>query len=345
VSRASDSVTPHSLATTAETRPAPHGPANTTLGIAMVVGAAALFAANGTAAKLILRSGLDPQRLTLLRAAGACAGLMIFATLLSWRTRDWRRLRVTRRELPLLGVYGLIGYFLVPALYFFSISRIPIGIALLFEFTAPLFVALWARFGQRRRVRPRLWAGLALSLIGLACVAELWTDFRLDAWGVTASLLAAVLLGVHYVLGARTVQRRDPISLTGFAFGVSAVAGSAYQVIVDGPGMRAAGWEPLSGTIDGFPVWLLAVYLVIGGSIVPYSLVVSSLRHLPATSASIIGMVEPVIAGAIAWFALGEVLDLPQLAGSALLLAGVGLAETARISRQPVTVMGESLNA
>jgi drug/metabolite transporter (DMT)-like permease len=313
--------------------------------VVMVVSAAALFAANGTAAKLILRSGLDPQRLTLLRAAGACAGLMVVAALLSWRTRDWSRLRVTRREVPLLGVYGLIGFFLVPALYFASISRIPIGIALLFEFTAPLFVALWARFGQHERVRTRLWVGLALSLVGLACVAEIWGDLRLDAVGVGASLLAAVLLGAYYVLGARTVRDRDPVSLTGLAFGVSALAGVAYQLIVGGPGITAAGWRPLTGTIQGVPVWLLAVYLVIGGSIVPYVLVVASLRHLPATSVSIIGMVEPVIAGGIAWFALSEVLNLAQLAGSALLLAGVGLAETARVTRRPAIVVGESLNA
>ena len=160
-----------------------------------------------------------------------------------------------------------------------------------------------------------------------------------------AALLAAVLLGAYYVIGARTVQDRDPISLTGLAFGVSAVAGMAYQLIVGGPGLTAAGWKPLSGASAGVPVWLLAVYLVIGGSIVPYSLVAGALRHLPATSVSIIGMVEPVIAGAIAWFALSEVLDMAQLVGSVLLLAGVGLAETARISREPVTVVGESLNA
>jgi len=335
VSRTLDSVTTHPIAAVKKT----------TLGVVMVIGAAALFAANGTAAKLILRSGLDPQRLTLLRAAGACAGLMLVAALLSWRTGDWRRLRVTRRELPLLGVYGLIGFFLVPALYFVSISRIPIGIALLFEFTAPLFVALWARFGQHQRVRGRLWIGLALSLLGLACVAEIWGDLRLDALGVGASLLAAVLLGAYYVIGARTVRDRDPISLTGLAFGVSALAGLAYQLIVRGPGVTAAGWRPLTGTIQGLPVWLLAIYLVIGGSIVPYALVVTALRHLPATSVSIIGMVEPVIAGGIAWFALSEVLNVAQLAGSVLLLSGVGLAETARIAERPVTVVGESLNA
>jgi hypothetical protein len=54
------------------------------------------------------------------------------------------------------------------------------------------------------------------------------------------------------------------------------------------------------------------------------------LRHLPPTSTGIVGMVEPVFAGAVAWFALGEALTLFQLAGAALILAGVVLAETAR---------------
>ena len=84
---------------------------------------------------------------------------------------------------------------------------------------------------------------------------------------------------------------------------------------------------------------------MIGGSIIPYVLVVAALRHLPATSVSIIGMVEPVIAGGIAWFTLDEVLNPAQLAGSALLLAGVGLAESARVARSPAAVVGESLNA
>jgi drug/metabolite transporter (DMT)-like permease len=48
-----------------------------------------------------------------------------------------------------------------------AIRQLPVGIALLFEYTAPVMVALWARFGQRRPVRRRLWLGLALSLAGL----------------------------------------------------------------------------------------------------------------------------------------------------------------------------------
>ena len=161
------------------------------VGVAMVVGASALFAVNGTVSKLVLRAGFDAPQLTLLRASGAFLGLLLLSLVMR---PGARRLRVRRHELPLLLVYGVAGFYLVPMLYFVAISRMPVGIALLFEYTAPLLVALWARFGQRTQVRPRLWAGLALSLAGLACVAEVWGELRLDRLGVAAGLGAAVLL-------------------------------------------------------------------------------------------------------------------------------------------------------
>src|SRR6266545_4344967 len=99
---------------------------------------------------------------------------------------DARRLAVRRQELATLVVFGLTGLFLVPMLYFVAISRLPVGIGLLFEYTAPLLVALWARFGQRRPVRTRSWGGLVLSLAGLACVAEVWGQVRLDRVGIAA---------------------------------------------------------------------------------------------------------------------------------------------------------------
>ena len=303
------------------------------LGVAMVVVASALFAVNGTVSKLVLRAGFDAPQLTLLRAAGAFTGLLLLSVLVR---PGARRLRVRRDELPLLIVYGLSGFFLVPMLYFVAISRMPVGIALLFEYTAPLLVALWARFGMRQQVRPRLWGGLALSLAGLACVAEVWGDLQLDGLGVLAGFAAAVLLAFYYVLGARGVQRRDTLSLTTWAFGASAVAGLITRAVTAGTG----GWEPLGGTEAGVPVALLCCYVVVLGSIAPYLLLAMALRHLPATSVGILGMVEPVIAATVAWITLGagEALNPAQLAGGALVLAGVTLAETARAapSRTPV---------
>ncbi len=283
----------------------------------MVVASGALFAVNGTVSKLILRAGLDAPRLTELRATGAVLGLSVLILTLP-RERRRGRLAVTRRQLPLLAGYGLAGFFLVPMLYFVAISRLPVGIALLFEYTAPLFVALWARFGQHQPVRPRLWLGLALSLGGLAAVAEVWHDVRLDGIGVAAGLGAAALLTLYYLLGARGVAARDTLSLTWWAFAVAALAGALTRPWWTFP------YRILAGT------WPLVLYLVLAGSIASYLLVAAALRHLPPASVGIIGMVEPVIASAVAWLVLDERLDAAQLTGGALIIIGVGLAETAR---------------
>jgi drug/metabolite transporter (DMT)-like permease len=304
------------------------------LGVAMVLLSGALFAVNGTVSKLVLRAGFDAPQLTLLRAAGAFTGLLLLSVVLRPAVG---RLQVRRHDVPLLVGYGLSGFFLVPMLYFVAISRMPVGIALLFEYTAPLLVALWARFGQHRRVRARLWGGLALSLAGLACVAEVWGDLRLDGLGVAAGFGAAVLLAFYYVLGARGVQQRDTLSLTTWAFGASAVAGLLTRAVTAGTG----GWEPLTRTEAGVPVALLCCYVVVLGSIAPYLLAAAALRHLPATSVGIIGMVEPVIAAAVAWLTLGagEALNAAQLTGGALVLAGVILAETARAAPEAVLTL------
>src|SRR5690349_10121220 len=103
----------------------------------MVLAGSTLFAVNGTVSKLAAATGIDAPQLTALRAGGAAVGL--FALALPVRPR---RLRVTRREAPLLVAYGLAGFFLVPMLYFVAITRMPVGIGLLFEYTAPVLVAL-----------------------------------------------------------------------------------------------------------------------------------------------------------------------------------------------------------
>jgi drug/metabolite transporter (DMT)-like permease len=293
----------------------------------MGLAAGALFAVNGTVSKLVLRAGIDAPQLTLLRAAGAFAGLLLLSLVVR---PGAARLRIAPAQLPLVIGYGLTGFFLVPMLYFVAISRLPVGIALLFQYTAPLLVALWARFGQRRQVRPRLWLGLAISLAGLAAVAEIWGDPRLDGPGVLAGFGTALFFALFYVLGAHGIQRRDALSLTAWAYGVSAAAGLLVRAVTAGAG----GWEPLRETSGGVPVILLCGYVIVLGSIAPYLLLAAALRHLPAISVGIVGMVEPVVAAAVAWAVIGagEALNAAQLAGGLLVLAGVALAETARVA-------------
>lgn len=294
-----------------------------TLGMTMVLCAGSLFALNGTVSKLLIQGGFDAPQLTTFRAAGAFLGLLALAAVVK---PGPRRLLLRRAELPLLIGFGLTGFFLVPMLYFVAISRLPVGIGLLLEFMAPLFVALWARFGRRQQVRPQLWVGLTVCLTGLTLVAALWSGrLDLDPLGTAAGLAAAILLAVYYLLGTRSAADRDPISMTCWAFGVSAVAGAIVRPWWHFP------FGVLGQRSDGVPMWLLACYLITLGTIGPYLLVSAAMAHLPPTSVGIVGMIEPVLAGGFAWVLLDEVLSGTQLLGGFFVLVGVLLAETARV--------------
>jgi drug/metabolite transporter (DMT)-like permease len=294
------------------------------LGVTMVVVAATIFALNGTVAKLLLQGGYDAPQLTTFRATGAFLGLFVVIV----ARGGLPSLKARRDELPRLIVFGLAGLFLVPMLYFVAISRLPVGIGLLFEFTAPAFVAVWVRFGERQPVRRRLWVGLGLCLIGLVCVTQIWAgELSLDRLGIAAGLTSAILLAFYYVMGSKTVASRDPLSVTCWAFGVAAVAGAVVR----------PWWNFNAGLLltssGGVPMWLLAIYLLIFGTIIPYLLISFSMQHLPPTSVGIIGMTELVLASIFAWFLLSEQLTPAQIVGGLVLLTGVILAETARTAQ------------
>lgn len=305
------------------------------LGYAMVLSGAALFAVNGVVAKVALASGLSSLRLTEVRITGAAVGLMTVLAL----TRP-RILRVTRRELPFLAVFGIGGLAFVQWLYFLAIHRLEIGIALLIQYLAPLLVALWVRFVVHRPVRPRLWVALALSLTGLALVVQIWrgSDTGLDGLGVIAALGGAFAFAGYILLAERGVTRRDAVSLTAYGFLFGALFFAVIQPWWTFPTQHFSQRVSLLGHLSSFhlPVWALMLWIIVLGAIVPFALFVGALHHIPATRASIAAMFEPVVASAVAWAWLGEALDPVQVMGGAVVLCGIALAQTARAEPEPV---------
>src|SRR3970040_1373405 len=165
------------------------------LGYAMVATAAALFAVNGSVSKVVLDSGLSSVDLAQIRASSAALGLLAF--LLASAPPN---LRVTRRDLLFLLAFGVVGVALVQWLYFVAIHNLPVGIALLIEFTAPLFVALFCRFVYRELSRRRIWGAVALWITGLALVVEVWAGVAFRTVGVRAALGGAVGLTAYLLM-------------------------------------------------------------------------------------------------------------------------------------------------
>ena len=298
------------------------------LGYAMVWTAAILFAVNGTVSKVVLASGLSSLELTQVRSIGAFATFALALALAAPK-----RLRVTRGELPYLVLFGVTGVAFVQWFYFLSIHRLPVGIALLIQYLAPLLVALFARYVLREPVRRRIWVALVLALAGLTLIVNVRGDASaLDGVGVAFALAGAGAYATYLLMAERGVRVRDPISLACYGFLFAALFWLVVQPVWLFPGGRIDDRVSLLGNLGDveLPVWLLILFVVLAGTVVTFGLVVAALRHISATRVGIVAMLEPVVATAVAYFWLDETLGAAQLGGAAVVLAGIALAQTAR---------------
>lgn len=297
------------------------------LGYAMVAVAACLFAVNGTVSKVVLGSGLSSLELTQIRSTGAAVGLLAFLVAFARR-----RLRVGRRELLFLVVYGVTGVAFVQWLYFVALQHLPVGVALLIQFTGPLWVALFARFVYHEAIGRRVWVALACCLIGLTLVVELWTGVAFSTIGITAALGASFALATYILMAERERKHRDPVSLSFYGFLFAAIFWAIVQPLWKFPWHVLGDTVSLQGNLSdrSAPVWLLVGFVIVVGTMVTFSLLTGALRHIPATRAAIVSTLEPVLATIIAWAWLGESFGPSQLVGGAIVIAGIFLAQTAR---------------
>lgn len=309
------------------TEPAPPSLGRPRFGYAQVLAGALLFGFNAPVSKVVLEAGVEPARLAALRCTGSAAGLLVLLL-----AANPARLRVRARDLPALAVLGLAGAALIQWLYFVAIDRLPVGIALLLEFTGPLMVALYSRVVLRHALPRQVWLALGLTLAGLALVAQVWRDAGLDPVGVAAGLGAGACLATFYLLGQRGLEDRDPVALSFWMFLFAAAFWAVAQPWWNFDPAVLAHHTSLLGDLAGttVPVWMPLVWVIVLGTLVPYALEVAALRHLPATTCGIVATIEPVVAAVAAWVWLDEVLSTTQLVGGALVLVGVAAVESAR---------------
>jgi drug/metabolite transporter (DMT)-like permease len=304
------------------------------LGFALVIAGSVLFGVAGSVSKVVLDAGVTPARLTALRCLGAAVGLLAYLLVTTPS-----RLRISRRDLPVLVAVGLAGAAFVQWLYFVAIDRLPVGIALLLEFTGPLLVAVWSRVVLREAVARGVWFALALALAGLATVARVWSDTGLDGTGVLAGLGAACCLAAFYLLSKHVISTRGlhPLTLSFWMFATASAFWAVVQPWWDFAPSSLTAAVSLQGALAdvAVPLWLPVAWIVVLATLVPYALALAALAHLSPTATGIVGMGEPVIAAAVAWVWLGQTLTAVQLLGAGLVLAAVGIVQLQTQSPRP----------
>jgi drug/metabolite transporter (DMT)-like permease len=171
-----------------------------------------------------------------------------------------------------------------------------------------------------------------MCLTGLALVVELWAGVAFSTVGVTAALCGALGLTAYLLMAERERQHRDAASLSFYGFLFAALLWAVLQPLWEFPWDALGKDVSLEGNLSQYsvPVWSLVAFIVVIGTMVTFSLLTGSLRHISATRASIVSTLEPVVATVVAWAWLGETFGATQLIGGAVVIAGILVAQSAR---------------
>jgi drug/metabolite transporter (DMT)-like permease len=315
------------------------GRAERVRGYLLVVLAAVLFSVNAGVSRAVQNAGVGSGTLTTVRCSGTAIVLLAVVY-----ARGERLFFPRSRQIWWVVAFGVTGVALVQFFYFVAIDRLPVGIALLLEFTAPILVALWVRFVSHEPVRRRMWLGLGLSLGGLALVAEVWSGLALDGLGIAAGLAAAGAFATYFLMGERSVTTAKPLHVMTQAFVVAAIFWNLLQPATTLLGTGLMSHRSLGGHLSSYhaPLLVLLLWIVVLGTVLPFLAELSALQYLSATEVGMVGMLEPLGATVVGWAWLGQSLAVAQVLGMVAILLGIGLAQTARVGKPPAgpTVTG-----
>ena len=292
----------------------------------LVIGAI-FFSFNGVIVTLVL-DHMTTFRLAQVRAIGT-----FFLLFLITFIQDRKSLKAERREIPTLIFYGIFGYAMVQLGYFIGISRgVPLSLVLIIEFTAPIWIVLWIKFVRKTEVAKDMWVAIALALFGLILVAKVWQGFSFDLIGTFGALGAALALAIYFLMSQSQGTKRSAQAMVVWGMGIAGLFWSLVLPIWNFPTEIFTTEINLQGRFSDYsaPGWLLIVYIIIFGTMVPYLFVVGGIRRLSASTSSVIGMLEPVIAGIIAWIWLSQTWGAIQLLGGAIVLVGIYIADRAK---------------
>jgi drug/metabolite transporter (DMT)-like permease len=285
-------------------------------GFALAVASAASFGLSGPLARGLLDAGWTPGAVVLVRLA---LGALVVAPFAARALRGrWGVLRANVWRLLLFGAGPVAG---AQFAYFSAVERMDVGPALLIEYTAPAAVVVWLWLRHGERPRTLTVAGAGIAALGLVLVLDLLSGADLALGGVLWALAAMVGAASYFVLAASSSSGLPPVALAGAGLAVGAlellVLGLAGVLALD-----ATTASPVyAGSQVGWWVPLAALGVITAG--LAYTTGIAASRRLGSRLASFVALLEVVAGVTFAWLLLDQLPSALQLAGGALIVAGV----------------------
>jgi drug/metabolite transporter (DMT)-like permease len=260
-----------------------------------------------------LRS-IDPLILAQTRTSFS---LLILAPAL-WLRRGRAGLRLPAADFVRCLVLGVLGVAASNYFYYLAIQKTNVAIAIILQYTAPVWVLLYMVARGRQRANAQRVGAVALAVAGCALAIGIVGSgrFNLNAAGVAAALVAAVAFAFYNVGGHDLLARHDRWRTLVYVL----LGAALFWLLVNPP------WK-IAAAHYGEEQWLFLAVFAVVSVLVPYLFYFAGLQHLDATRAIVTSCLEPVFSILIAAVALGELVRPVQVAGIVLVLLATVLVQ------------------
>ena len=280
-------------------------------GLTIAIAGAILFSTKAIVAKLIYRHDVDAVTLIAFRMLFA---LPFFAAVAIWQMKT--AIPLSRGERWRVVALGLLGYYLSSFLDFLGLQYISAGLERLILFLTPTFVLLISAFFLHKRIGRAEWGALILSYLGtvLVFVHDATAGSNLLLGG--SFVLGAAVAYAFYMLGSGELVRKvGTLRLVAYAMCVSSAACIAQFFLL----------RPVAMLVQPMAVYGLSAVNAVLCTVMPVFLTMLAVEKIGAANTSQAGMVGPVSTLFLGALILDEPITTIQLAGTALVMAGIWL--------------------
>ncbi|CDP84929.1 MULTISPECIES: EamA family transporter [Mycolicibacterium] len=300
------------------------------LGLLFAVSSALTFGSSGPFAKALMEAGWSPTAAVTARLAGGAVMMAAFAGVVR---PGWVR-EVLGHAKTVVG-YGLIPIAGAQLCYYNAVAHLSVGVALLLEYTAPILVVGWVWATTRRRPSAMTFGGVALAIVGIVLVLDVFSGAHINLIGVSWGLAAAVCAACYFMMSNQASTDGDGLSPISLATG-GLIVGTAAVALLGVTGVMPLTFTTNPVTLAGHTTAWLVPVIALGliPTALAYTLGIVGIARLKPRFASLVGLSEVLFAVLIAWVMLGEAMSVSQAIGGAVVLVGLAVARQGDRSEQ-----------
>ena len=282
-----------------------------------------LWGVSSVVAKSLFNIGLPPIELVLLRLTLSTLALFLFLLFF-----DPEKIIISFRDLPYFLILGFAGVVGVQFTYYYTISKIQVGPAILLQYIQPVWVSIYAFLFQREPITKGKIASLFLAVLGCYFVVGGYQFdlLRMNKIGIMSGVASSLFFTFYALYGEKGLKKYDSWTLILYGFGFATVF---YWIIVSPMKLITGGYT--------LKMWMAFIYIGIFATLLPFGFYFKGIERVRATRASITATWEPMVAGFTAYIVLGEVLYPLQILGGIGVIAAVILLQIGREKAAPFT--------